>query len=118
MNKKYLLIVSLVGILAIPIVVSAGLVPCGGQGESECTAEDLFALAGTLMTEVVKYSTFVAGAIFVYAGVKMIISGPGDKAAMKSLMKNVVIGIMIIWGAYLIISTLLNVLNVKTGFKL
>lgn len=120
MSKLFFLSFTLFALVAIFIApASAGawkpgdtLIPC----TDNCTFDDLLLLIGNLMTAAVFYSTIIASAVFVYAGIRLIISGPEQKTAMKNLLWDVVKGMIIIWASYLIVSTILTVLDVKSIF--
>ncbi len=77
-----------------------------------CNWFHLMQLVKNLITDLVIISTFLATAVFAYAGLKLMTSG-GDMAAMKyakGVLGKVVMGYLWILGAWLIIYTITKVL--------
>lgn len=96
-------------------VLGAGLVPCGGPGEDPCTFCDLF----KLMQNVINFIIIdivppVAILIFVVAGIMFLVSAgdPGLLARSRNIFKTAVLGLAIIYGAWLIVGTILLVIGV------
>lgn len=120
-NKKNILITVLVFlIVAFPLVSSAkGLVPCGGKGEEACTFGHIL----ELISNVINFLLFdlavpIAAIVFAYAGFLMLFSGgnPGARSRAKSMFGDVALGLVIALAAWLIITTILNILG-YTGWN-
>ena len=94
-----------------------GLVPCGGLGESACTPCDIFLLVQNILNFLWWYLTVpLATLMLIYGGFLMIVPGfGGEKSATaltkgKKVITNALIGIVIIFFAWLAIDTILKVL--------
>lgn len=81
---------------------------CGTTGE--CNICDLALLAQNVMNALIVFSVIVAAGLFAWAGVLMITAqdnqGQRDKA--KGVLWNVVIGLVVLLGAWLFIDTLMK----------
>ncbi len=99
---------------SLPLVAAAaGLVPCGGEGEAMCGTADFVALANNIMSWLVTILSIIAVMVMMVSGFEMVTSG-GDVAVMsrgKERLKNVIIGIFLVLGAWLIIDQILKVLT-------
>ena len=91
---------------------AAGLVPCGGgQDEKACTFCDFFVMTNGIiqfvMTVIVPavavLMLIVGGGLFFFAGVK-----PDLLQKAKDIIWSVVIGLLIIFAAFLIVGTILS----------
>lgn len=95
-------------IFSIPLFsLAAGLVPCGGPAENPCTACDLLVLAENILHFMVKAAFAIIVISAIIAGFQMIFSGGNEKnfqTALKAL-NNAILGLIIIFAAYLIINT-------------
>ncbi len=100
--------------LALPVFASAaGLVPCGGRGESECNLGHLIQLGNNIITFLIQFAALVAVVLLAIGGFKLVLSR-GNAGAMeeaKSRIWNVFIGFLIILLAYLVVETILSVLT-------
>ncbi|XLQ20040.1 MAG: pilin [Candidatus Moraniibacteriota bacterium] len=117
-DKKYFLgIVMGMGLMSFVIFpenVNAGIVPCGGTGQSQCTichlAEGIYNIV-TLITGILAVTGTL---IIVIAGVMYIVSS-GDSQMVttaKTAIKNALIGVIIVLAAWLVITfTLDSVFN-------
>ncbi|MBA4320262.1 MAG: hypothetical protein C0412_17845 [Flavobacterium sp.] len=104
---------------------AAGLVPCGGEGENPCTLCDFF----VLLDRVIDFFILPPyGIVFIIAVLMMLVGGimfyfggfdPGTLQKAQNLFKNVVIGLIIIYGAWLFINFFFQVIGVNewTGLK-
>ncbi|MEK7487981.1 MAG: hypothetical protein AAB598_01515 [Patescibacteria group bacterium] len=116
---KKLLIVGALFMIAVPLVaLAAGLVPCGRTG-ADATAEQkkpcslchLFTLGETIATEL---TTIIAPSLavlaFAIAGFKILTSGgsPGARQEGIKIIRNTIIGLLIVFGAWIIIDTILT----------
>lgn len=125
-NKKFLVarkigifVLTAIIILSPVVVSSAGLVPCGGNGETQCGYRDLIVMANKIINFLIEASVVIALLLFTYAGFLLAFSG-GDTGAMskaKAIFWNVVKGLVIALAAWLIIDTILSVLLKGDGFR-
>ena len=116
------LTLAVIGFLSLPYFVTAQnpLVPC-----DNCTLDDLFktdpgAIMGEgdgLIARVIDFALFylvvpLATISIAVAGFRMIVGGdkPGERDKAKEIMLSVVIGIVVAFGAWLIINTVLKFL--------
>jgi Transglycosylase SLT domain/Type IV secretion system pilin len=98
--------------------VFAQIVPCGDVGSSnggaprgvECDVCDLQILAGNIINYFVIIMTVVAALLFVNAGVLYIFSpaNPANIAKAHKIFTSTLVGLVIILGAWLIISTVMS----------
>ena len=92
---------------------AAGLVPCGGHSEGECTFNDLVGMVQGIISFLLYIGVFIGVLMISYAGFTLVIS-QGNQSAMekaKSRIWNVVIGFVIMLLAYLVVNTILFVLT-------
>ena len=89
----------------------AALVPCGGTGQAPCTLCDFFKLAKNLINWSVGVSSSLVVAFIVWGGFVIMMAG-GSPEKMTEGRKTITIavtGLIIIFVAWLIIGTVLNV---------
>ena len=95
-----------------PFLASAQIpqiVPCDGLNCSVC---DLAKLAQNLLNAAIYLSIFLAAFLFAYAGwLYLTNEAIGQQQKAKGLFTDVVIGLVIILGAWLFVDTLLKVLT-------
>ena len=120
--KKKLFLAILIFTFLIPLSIKAGgLVPCGGPGEKPCTLCDLF----------VMFQRYVNGLLFIVIppmAILMIAIGgfmlvlahtsPGGGAPetikkAKTLFKTVIIGLILIYGAWIFVNTFLQFIGIN-----
>jgi len=109
--KKKMLIVGAVFVMAVPLIaLAAGLVPCGTSTTAACTLCDLFKL-GNKVTNFLTLTIAPALAVlaFALAGFKILTSGgsPGARQEGIKIIRNTIIGLLIVFGAWIIINELL-----------
>jgi len=93
-----------------------GLVPCGGPGEDPCTVCHLFQLISNIVNFIAfRFAPIVGALLFVYAGIMMITSAgnPGKFQAATKIFWNVIIGLAIIYGAWLITNSIIQAMASK-----
>lgn len=119
MRKIWIFTLTTLIIFSPVAVFGAGLVPCGGAGESSCGYRDLIVLANNIIDFLLKASVIIAMLLFAYAGFQLIFSG-GDTGAMakaKAVFFSVVKGLVWALAAWLIVDTILKVLLQGDGFR-
>ena len=86
---------------------SGGLVPCGGPGQPACQ----FCHAAVIVTNVLNifvfpYAPIIAALLFVAAGFLLFLGGgnPGLKTRGKSIIRYTIIGLILLYSAWLIIN--------------
>lgn len=106
--RRTLILLILVSITALPaLALSAGLVPCNGP---ECQACHLVELAQRVLKWLIGVMASVIALVFAMGGFKMVTAG-GDTGAVsgaREMMKNAVIGFIILLSAWLIVDTVLK----------
>jgi len=130
MKKTFLiLLISLLffSVFGASQVSAAGLVPCGGAGESPCTFCHLFVLGDNIVTFLlVDIVPALAAFIVVIGGVMIMFSysggmidagggkkgGPALLGQAKKLFTALVIGLVIIYGAWIIVNMFLMTIGV------
>ena len=134
--KKVFLIILLAGIIFVPLAsLAAGLVPCGGEGESPCQLCHLFVMfdniikfllvpcslngGAALVPLVAVLMVAIGGFMYIFAYVGGVGKGPGMLSAANSLFAAVAIGLLIIYGAWLVINLFFTIIGVQewTGLK-
>jgi len=122
--QKLLFIGFLVFLFSVPILTQAagGLVPCGGQGQPACQFCHIFILLINIIELVLKILTpIVAVLMFVTGGLYLLTAGgnPQSFEKAKSVLTAAVIGLVIIFVAWVFLSTFLDFIGVFqwTGLK-
>ena len=93
--------------------------PAKTMVDVDCGFPQLIQLAQNLVTDLILVSSLLAGAVFAYAGLKLMTSG-GNESVMKeakAMLWKVLIGYLWILGAWLLIYTISSVL-LADGFSL
>lgn len=91
---------------------SFNLIVCDGTASDPCTFNKLMVLVRNLINMLVVLSTFLAAAVFAFAGFKLLASG-GNESAKKdatSMLTKVVIGYLWILGAWVVVYTISSIL--------
>jgi type IV secretory pathway VirB2 component (pilin) len=115
-NMKKTIILLILFFLLVPFASSAqgGLVPCGGEG-NPCQLCHLFELFANIVEFLLVTVVPPLAALFIiWAGILFYTSG-GDSSkvlAAKNVLTSVVIGIVIIYGAHILVSMILSALGV------
>lgn len=130
--KKAVLIVFLVGIIFIPLVsLAAGLVPCGGEGEPACQLCHFFVLfdnivkflllpppvGGGIVPGIAALMIAIGGFMYIFAYAGGTERGPEMLSTAKRLFTAVAIGLIIIYGAWLIVDSFFAIIGVKPIFR-
>ena len=93
---------------------AAGLVPCGGEGEADCTTCDFFVMAKNVIDFIViDLVTPVAALFMIIGGFLFYTSGGSEKqvSLAKNILYGVIIGALIIYGAWLLVDSVLLMLT-------
>jgi len=117
MKRIFLAIAALFLLTAVGQVQAAGLVPCGEPG-NPCQLCDVFIMIDNILDFIlIKMVPVVAVLMLVIGGIMFFFAGadPGMLAKAKSLITSTLIGLVIIFAAFLIIGTVLSVLGL-TGW--
>jgi len=95
------------------ISILAGLVPCKGTIEDPCTLLKLFELIKNIMNWLMWYGGIFAALFIAGGGIMMLISrgNPGQISKAKMWITYAVIGLLIVFCAWLIINTIMIVLD-------
>src|SRR3989338_10063032 len=109
---KKILIITLVLSYLIPLQTqAAGLVPCGGEGEEPCQLCHIFIMANNVLGQLFTWVVpTIAVLMLVIGGVMLLFAGarPNMLAQAKGVITSVVIGLLIIFAAWVIVNTILN----------
>ncbi len=103
-------------LLLAPLLTSAqgGLVPCGGAG-NPCNLCHLFELFSNIVTFLLVTVVPPIATLFLVWGGVLFYTAMGDSSKItkaRGLLTSVIIGIVIVYGAHLFVSMLLNALGV------
>ncbi len=110
--KKITILASLsLILLSVAPVQAAGLVPCGGPGENPCTLCHFFVMLNNiirfvmtvLVPTVAVLMLVIGGVLFFFAGAK-----PATLMQAKGVITSVIIGLLIIFSAWIIVNTVLS----------
>ncbi|MCK4473899.1 hypothetical protein KAU40_01405 [Candidatus Parcubacteria bacterium] len=121
MFKKIVLIILLAGFVLIPLIShAAGLVPCGEEG-NPCQLCDFFVLVDNvidfvlikLVPPLAVLMLVIGGIMFVGATLEFLPGGPTLLSQAKAIMTSVVIGLIIIYGGWIIIGLFLNTIGLS-----
>lgn len=101
-------------VLIAPVFVSAvgfpeSIVPCKGP---DCTVCHLAELANRVLNAGIYLAIFLSALLFAWAGWKYLtsVANPGQHEEAKKIFLNVLIGLIVILGGWLVIDTLMRVL--------
>ncbi|MBI2451163.1 MAG: hypothetical protein HYV52_02390 [Parcubacteria group bacterium] len=113
----FILIISFLLVVVFPVFARDPLVPCGPGSISgaDCQLCDFFVLAKNIIDFLIYDITPAAAVLFfVWGAVLLIISGTSEQASLrgqgKKIMTNTAFGILIVFSAWLIVNTFLNIL--------
>ena len=120
MFKKISLIVLLASIVLIPLITNAGLVPCGEEG-NPCQLCHFFVLIDNvidfvliqLVPPLAVLMLVIGGIMFVGATLEFLPGGPTLLSDAKKLMTSVIIGLIIIYGGWIIIGLFLSTIGLS-----
>ena len=118
-----LLVLAVLFFSLMPGQVQAQLVPCGpGTAKPDCELCDFFVLFDNIVKFVLQKLVPPIAALMLVFGGSMFFAAAGDPAKIgkvKGLLTSVAIGLVIIYGAYLIISLFFLVIGVNewTGLQ-
>ena len=107
------------GFLAPVFASAAGLVPCGGENEEACTLCDLFLMLDNAIDFLIAPPDgvifLIATVIFIIGGIMFLVSSgePEKIATAKKAMTNAILGMMIIFVAWLFINLFYRVIGYK-----
>lgn len=117
--KKFLKLFLLTLIILIPLFTfSQGLVPCDGSSNNPCDYNSFITLINNVVNFIVIYLAIPLAAIaFAYAGFLFLTSAenPGKRTQAKSIFVNVLIGLLLVGGSYLIIKTVLSIFGYESA---
>jgi len=92
------------------------LVQCGREGQPICTLEDFWGVDG-LVDRLIQFGIFyiaipVGVALIIYGGILMATSGGNTSRVQqgKTVIKSVVIGLVMAFGAFLLVRTIMRLL--------
>ena len=101
----------------VPGMAQAQLVPCGGEGQPDCEFCHIFKLLDNIIKFVLQdLVPPIAILMFVIAGGMyfMAAEDPSKAGRAKSLLTSIVIGLLIIYGAYLLVGLFFTAIGVAS----
>ena len=110
MKSKFTWLLWLVLFILPLIAFAKGLVPCGGEEEPACTVSCFFVLLDNIMNFLLfKISLPLAATAFMVAGIMLVLGGSEKTIARgKSIFTSTIIGLLLAFGAWLIIDMILG----------
>lgn len=117
-KKKLIILILLLAVLAVVVphgADAAGIVPCGGDGESRCTLCHLVIGIKNIIDYGFKILIFVALAAITISGVMYIISSGSEDMMKKAkeFIRQTLVGFAIVLGGWLIINYAMVLLSAK-----
>lgn len=109
--KKILLATFLFSFFIFGQVQAAGLVPCGGTGESACQFCHIFVLINTILQKLLfVFVPVIAVLMLIFGGVMFFFAGANPRLFSQAtgIIKSVVIGLVIIFAAWMIVNTVIS----------
>ena len=96
-----------------------GDIIAGSNGERTCNFKDFMVLVDRIVTLLLYIATILAVISFVYAGFKLLFSGGNEEAIKdaKHIFVSVLIGLVLAFGAWMIVRFVLVTLGVKEDSK-
>lgn len=113
--KKTYLTIFLVFFLLAPIQSWAQLVPCGGSGQPDCQLCHIFVLLNNLIGFVLTRIVPIAAALMiVIGGLAFLVAGPSPEKVgrARGIVTAAVIGLVVIFLAWVFINTFLDAIGV------
>jgi hypothetical protein len=115
--RRWVLTLSMMLLVASPsLAYAAGLVAivpstCNGVGGCSSIC-DIAALAQNILNDSIFIAVFLAAFLFAFAGVRMLMSptNPGQRQKATALFRNVLVGFIIILGAWLVINAVMSIM--------
>jgi len=100
-----------------PIVQCGGYLDDGVTRQPACTLCDLFEMISRIIRLVIIYGFAIGGMMLVVGGIMMYFGGsnPSMLSNAKSMVKNVIIGIVVMLVSFLIVFTVIHVLSGGTA---
>ena len=115
--RKFTIIALLILAIA-PITFAAGLVPCGGEGEDACELCHFFVMAENIIDTVLIDIIPPIAILFVIIGGAYFILGSGYDPSLiskaKAMFWSVTIGLLIIYGSWLLINLFFATIGVAS----
>ena len=105
--------------MLVPFLVSAAIVPCGNSGGTPCQLIDFFALLTNIYVFIVwNIATPLAILALMIGGIFLLVSAgnPNLMSLGRKIVWLAIIGLVLVFGSYLIIKTILTTLGFQYGF--
>ncbi len=110
--RKVLLVAFFILIISPYLSFAQGLVPCGNEGQRQCTYKDLFTLADKVINFLLfKIAIPLAVLMVIWGGINILTSA-GNEGKVKrgrEIITGTFVGIAIAFGAWLIVETIIKV---------
>jgi len=111
MKKIYIFLI-LLTVIFVPLVAHGALVTC--KGPTDCTLDAFFDMLGTIYTFIVKDIATPLAVIAIIVGAILMMSSAGNPNQMalgKKVFWSAVIGLVLVYGSYLIVKTILEAMG-------
>lgn len=99
--------------------MSAAIVPaCGNAGQPACTLENLFQMVANIITFIIwDITTPLAVLFLIIGGILMLVSSGNEEmlGLGKKILSSTVIGMALVYGAWLIVSVILTAVGYNKG---
>lgn len=97
---------------------SSGLVPCGTE-DTMCKFSDIYVLAKNIMNFLLfNVAVPLSAGLFTWAGILYVYSAwdPGRRNKAKAILKSTVIGLIIAFAGWLIVTTIISILTTGSPY--
>lgn len=98
---------------AVGITRAAGLVNCGGTGQTDCQIQDLVLLIQRIINFLLAWAWLVSVFLILWASWEMINAGGNQEGITKGKegLKHAIIGFMLIMASYLLVNMVVSLLT-------
>lgn len=109
--KQVIISSAAIFLFSIPLVIcAAGLVPCGGKGEPECTLPCFYVMIHNVITFILRnIAAPLAATALMVSGVMFLLGGSEKTVSRgKAILSGTLIGLFLAFGAWLIVDMILR----------
>lgn len=105
-------------VLSLPLLTSAGLVPCGNADQKPCTFQDFYNLGNNVVNFITNIVVIPLATLSIgVAGYYYMLGGEKGVGTAKEILKYTLGGIALSFGAYLLVNYGLQLIGVSKEFN-
>ena len=101
--------------------LAAGLVPCGNEGEAACTFNDFFIMVNSVINFVLYDIVPPIAIITIVISAVNLMTSAGDPGKLEQAKKTliwIIIGLVVVYGAWWLVTTFVSMLGGDSGWTL